>query len=257
MQGVIDTHAHLDEIEDLEQVLAAAKSAGVIGVIAVGSDRESNEKVLNIARQYSLFVYPAIGLHPWNIKEDVLETELHFIEGHVNDIVAIGEIGLDYHKKVIASAGKELQKTALTRLLKIACNYKKVVNVHSRYAWRDSYELVKEANIETAVFHWFTGPSSVLRDIINNGYYISVTPAVEYHEEHRRAVKEAPLDRLLLETDSPVVYRRGTDGEFMSTPGDVIRSLVGAAKLKDVSLDMIAEATSANAVRLLGLHNRP
>jgi TatD DNase family protein len=257
MPGVIDTHAHLDEIEDLEQVLTAAESVGVIGIVAVGSDGESNRKVLNIAGRHPGFIYPAIGLHPWNIREDTIESEMAFIEGHINDVVAVGEIGLDYHKKVIALAGKDLQKTVLTRLLKIASNNSKVVIIHSRYAWRDSYDLVKEAKIEKAMFHWYTGPSSVLRDIINSGYYLSATPAVEYHEEHRRAVKDTPVDRLLLETDSPVIYRRGTESEFKSAPGDVLRSLAGAAKLKDLPQDMVADATSANAVRLFDLLDRP
>ena len=256
MLGVIDTHAHLDEIEHLEQVLAAAKNAGVTGIVAAGSDMESNRKVLDIAGRYPGLVYPAIGLHPWNIKEVALDSELAFIEGHVNDVVAIGEIGLDYHKKAIASAGKPLQKTALARLLKIAGNHNKVVIIHSRYAWRDSLDLVTEAKILQAVFHWFTGPSSVVRDIVSNGYYLSATPAVEYHEEHRRAIKEAPLDRLLLETDSPVVYRRGTEYEFTSTPVDVFRSLAGAAKLKDLPQDLVADTTSLNAVRLFNLRGK-
>ena len=256
MSGIIDTHAHLDEIENLEQVLTTAKSSGVTGIVAVGSDGESNRKVLDIARRYPGFVYPAIGLHPWNIKEVALESELAFIDAHVNDVVAIGEIGLDYHKKALASAGKSLQKTVLARLLKIACNNDKVVIIHSRYAWRDSLDLVIEAKVKQVMFHWFTGPSSVLRDIISNEYYLSATPAVEYHEEHRRAVKEAPLERLLLETDSPVVYRRGTEYEFESAPGDVIRSLAGAAKLKNLPQDIVANATSANAVRLFGLHEK-
>ena len=100
------------------------------------------------------------------------------------------------------------------------------------------------------VFHWYTGTSSVLRDIISHGYYISVTPAVEYHEEHRRAVKEAPLDRLLLETDSPVTYGRGSDHEFTASPADVRRSLKVTAELKGLDEEEIAAATTANAERL-------
>jgi TatD DNase family protein len=104
-----------------------------------------------------------------------------------------------------------------------------------------------------AVFHWYTGTSSVLRDIIASGYYISVTPAVEYHEEHRRAVKETPLEQLLLETDSPVVYGRGRQGEFTSSPADAVRSLKGAAALKDESEAEIAQHTTENAKRLFGI----
>ena len=122
--------------------------------------------------------------------------------------------------------------------------------VHSRYAWRDALSLVEEAGATKAVFHWYTGTSSVLREIIERGYYISATPAVEYHEEHRRAVKETPLDRLLLETDCPVVYGRGGAGEFRSQPADVARSLKGAALLKGMPEEELARNTTDNAVRL-------
>ena len=103
------------------------------------------------------------------------------------------------------------------------------------------------------MYQWNTGTSSVLRDIIGRGYYISVTPAVEYHEEHRRAVKEAPLDRLLLETDSPVTYGRGNAHEFVASPADVRRSLKGVADLKGLSEEEIAAATTENAERLFGV----
>jgi len=79
------------------------------------------------------------------------------------------------------------------------------------------------------------------------------TPAVEYHEEHRRAVKEIPLDRLLLETDSPVVYRRGSEFEYESRPADILRALRGAARLKGVSEAQIAEVTTNNAVKFFDL----
>ena len=105
----------------------------------------------------------------------------------------------------------------------------------------------------TLVYHWYTGTSSVLRDIVNQGYFLSVTPAVEYHEEHRRAIKEIPGERLLLETDSPVVYRRGSEFEYEARPADVVRSLRGAAVLKGISEAQLAELTTANALRLFSL----
>jgi TatD DNase family protein len=92
-----------------------------------------------------------------------------------------------------------------------------------------------------------------LRDIIDSGYYISVTPAVEYHEEHRRAVKETPLAQLLLETDCPVTYARGREGEFKASPADAARSLKGAAALKGLSEAEIAAKTTENARGLFGI----
>ena len=253
MYRLVDTHAHLEEIENLGQVLAEARLANVAAIIAVGSDYESNQKVLQLAKAYKGFVYPALGWHPWNINESEIDRNLEFIESHIDKAVAVGEIGLDYHKKVRARADKDLQKRVLKELLGVAKAHKKPVVIHSRYAWRDALDLVGEAQLEKAVFHWYTGTSSVLRDIVSQGYFISATPAVEYHEEHRRAVKEIPLERMLLETDSPVVYRRGSEFEYEARPADIIRSLRGAAQLRGVSEAQLAEVTTANALRLFGI----
>jgi TatD DNase family protein len=250
MYQIIDTHAHLDEIENLEQVLAQAKAAGLAAIVAVGSDLTSNQKTLQIAELYKGFVYPALGWHPWYIKESEIAANLEFIRDNIEKAVGIGEVGLDYHKRVREAADKDLQKRALRALLKIAKDYDKPALIHSRYAWRDAFDIVKEAGLTKAVFHWYTGTSSVLRDIIDSGYYISVTPAVEYHEEHRQAVKETPLEKLLLETDCPVVYARGREGEFKASPADVARSLKGAAVLKGLSEEEIAAATTENAKRI-------
>jgi TatD DNase family protein len=250
---LIDTHAHLDEITGLEDALAAARRAGVAAIVAVGSDLASNRKVLELAAAHPGFVYPALGWHPWYIRENEIESNLEFIESHIDEAVAVGEVGLDYHKRVREAAGKDLQKRVLGEILRIAKKHGKPALIHSRYAWRDALDAVIEAGLEKAVFHWYTGTSGVLRDIIGRGYYISVTPAVEYHEEHRRAVKETPLERLLLETDSPVVYARGREGEFTASPACVIRSLIGAAILKGVSDVRLAEVTTENARRLLGI----
>ena len=253
MYQLIDTHAHLDEIENLEQAIAEIRAANIIAIIGVGSDYESNQEVLHLARVYRDFVYPAIGLHPGRLKYSEIDRNLEFIEAHISQAVGVGEVGLDYHKRIRAIAEKDLQKYVLKKIFKIAKAYKKPVIIHSRYAWRDALSLVEEAGLQEAVFHWYTGTSSVLRDIVSQGYFISATPAVEYHEEHRRAIKEIPLDRLLLETDSPVIYRRGSELEYEAKPTDVLRVLKVVASLKGVSEARIAEVTTANAVKLFSL----
>jgi TatD DNase family protein len=253
MYRLIDTHAHLDETEDLAAAVVAAKEAGVVAIVAVGSNIPSNRKVLELAGAYPGFVYPALGWHPWYIREADIEASLDFIESHIKEAVAVGEVGLDYHKRVRAAAGKELQQRVLRDVLIIARDYGKPALIHSRYAWRDALEAVAGVGLAKAVFHWYTGTSGVLRDIIARGYYVSVTPAVAYHEEHRRAVRETPLERLLLETDAPVVYARGRENEFTAGPADVARSLRGAATLKGVSEGELAKITTENARKLFGI----
>jgi len=247
---LIDTHAHLDELENLDLILEEAKESGIIAVVAVGSDYQSNVKILEISQRYSSFVYPALGLHPWqlaNLGASQLDDNLQFIERNIAAAVAIGEIGLDYDKRLVKAASKELQRDVLRRLLDLARRYAKPAIIHSRYAWKDSFQSVQDAGVDKAVFHWFTGFSSVLRDIITSGYFISAAPAAEYHEEHRRAVKETPLDKLLLETDCPVTY--GREVKYKSKPADVVRSLKAAAQLKGMDEAAIAEQTTRNAIK--------
>jgi TatD DNase family protein len=250
MYHLIDTHAHLEEIEEIDQVIAKARAANVAAIVAVGSNYESNKKVLALAREHKGFIFPALGMHPWHLRDADAKSNLEFIESHIDKVVGIGEVGLDYHKRVRERADKEAQIDVLRPLLELGKSYKKPVLIHSRYAWRDAFNLVKEAKIEKAVFHWYTGTSSVLRDVIDHGYYLSATPAVEYHEEHRRAVKEVPLERLLLETDSPVTYRRGTEFEFEARPADVVRTLKGVYQLRGLDEPEIAGITTRNANEL-------
>jgi TatD DNase family protein len=246
---LIDTHAHLDELQNLGSMLEAAKKAGIVGIVAVGSNHQSNIRTLEISQEHAHFVYPALGLHPWelaNLETSEIDENLRFIEQNIASAVAVGEIGLDYDKRVLGVASKGLQQEVLGRLLSIARKCAKPAIIHSRYAWRDALSLVQNSGIDRAVFHWFTGFSSVLKDIIDGGYFVSATPASEYHEEHRRAVKEAPLERLLLETDCPVAYGRET--RYESRPIDVLRGLKAVSQLKGVDEATIAEQTTRNAV---------
>jgi TatD DNase family protein len=244
---LVDSHAHLEELGDLGSAIERAKQSGVVAIVAVGSDYESNHQVLEIAGKYQGFVHPALGLHPGRLNEDLLSLERHlqFIEDNLSVAVAVGEVGLDYHKRVVGAAGKDLQQKVLGTILALAKRCGKPAIIHSRYAWRDSFELTKKASVEKAIFHWYTGPTNVLREILEQGYFISATLAVEYHAEHRRAVKEVPLENLLLETDCPVVYQ-GHQAE----PADVSRALQATAEMKGLSPDFVAEKTTENALRL-------
>jgi TatD DNase family protein len=251
---LVDTHAHLDEMEDCNSIIERAKLAGVAGIIAVGQDLNSNTKILELAAAYQGYVYPALGLHPWAIgglDTTQLEENIHFIADNLHRAVALGEVGLDYDKRVLKGAGREIQKEVLRRLLALALGHDKPVSLHSRYAWKDALEEVKAAGIKKLVFHWYTGFSSTLAELIEAGYYISATPAAEYHDEHRRAVREVPVERLLLETDCPVYY--GREQRYRSQPSDVMRSLKAAAQTKSLDENALAGITTANATRLFGI----
>ncbi len=253
MKTLFDTHAHLDQLKDLDTALEQARDAGVVGIIAVGTDIVSNERTLRIASEHPGFVYPAIGVHPCHLAGcdmAAIDREVGFVRDGIDGACAVGEIGLDYDKRTLASVSRETQQRVFADQLAIAVSAHRPVLVHSRYAWTDALRLVIESGVSSAVFHWFTGFSGVLRGIMDAGFYVSATPAAEYHEEHRRAVKAAPLGHLLLETDTPVWY--GREQRYESRPADVVRSLKAVAELRGESEEAVALITTRAARHLLG-----
>jgi len=236
--SLVDSHAHLEELDDLPESLEEAKAAGICGIIAVGMDIESNKRVLKITAANSQFVYAALGYHPWEIKEEEVEANLSFIRDHIEEGVALGEIGLDYKIKV----KKELQWKVFEELLDIALESNKPVIIHCRYSHRRAFEVVGEKKIKRAVFHWYSGPVDLLDKIMSMGYFISATPALVYSPPHQEAIRRAPLERILLETDTPVSYQ-GKE----SRPKDVWISLEQVARLKKLDPNIVSEQTTTHA----------
>jgi TatD DNase family protein len=244
---LVDTHAHLGDIKNLDEALGRAEEAGVVAVITMGSDRKSNRWVLRESDNYQrakLKIYPAIGLHPWGLDPSKIEANVRFIEDNVDKAVAIGEIGLDYWYKEVRKSPekKEQQRELFRRLLETAEKNRKPVSIHSRGAWADCVDMTMETGIEKAVFHWFSGPLDVLEKLLDEGYYVSATPAAAYSKEHRSAIKNTPLENLLLETDSPVAYR-GEPAE----PAHVLKTLSAVAELKEITVRKASEMTTENA----------
>jgi TatD DNase family protein len=247
---LVDTHAHLEDVENLAEAIRRAGEAEVIAIITMGSDRESNAWALSESADYqseSVRIYPALGIHPWSIGASEIEEDVKFIEEDIHKAVAVGEIGLDYWYREVRKnpEKKDHQKSLFRRLLKIAKENGKPVSIHSRGAWMDCVDIAAEINVKRAVFHWFSGPEEVLKKILENGYYISATPAARYSREHRAAIRSTPLENLLLETDSPVSYR----GE-VAEPAHILKSLFAVAELKGESKRKIAEKTTENARQL-------
>jgi TatD DNase family protein len=204
-------------------------------------DIESNKKVLKITAANPRFVYPALGYHPWQIKEEEVDANLSFIRDHVEEGVALGEIGLDYKIQV----KKELQWKVFGELLDIAVESDKPAILHCRYSHRRAFEMVGERKIKRAIFHWYSGPLDLLDKILSMGYFISATPALIYSPSHKEAIKQAPLERILLETDTPVSYQ-GRE----SRPKDVQITLQEVVRIKKLNPAIVSEQTTINASQL-------
>jgi TatD DNase family protein len=241
---IVDGHAHLDQLEDLDRELTEAKNCGVTAIIGVGMSVKSNQKILAIAEGHPGYVFPAIGYHPWEVRKSEIEKNLAFIEQNINLSIAIGEVGLDYKVKV----KRDYQKKAFSEILTLSTRYNKPLILHCRGSHRRVLSMISDSGITRAVFHWYTAPLDLLKEIVDAGYYISATPALTHSPPHRHAVREAPVERILVETDCPVTHHGRS-----SRPSDVLITLREVAKLKGLPVEDVAERTSQNAMTLFGL----
>ena len=252
----IDTHAHLDHLENLSVALEEAVAAGVGGIIAVSMDLASIKKNLDIKKTYSSpDIYPGLGIHPGNVKMEDGEETLDFIRAHIKEAHVIGEIGLDFWYKWVRKDDekKARQREVFRRQLEIAREFDLPVVVHSRGTWRECLETVKGFGITGAVFHWYSGPIDVLDDILSSGYFVSASPALASSPQSRAAMAHAPIEQTLIETDCPVFYHdRDHEGEgFTSAPKDVFRTLRAYAELKKVEPDSALGTLNDNAKEFL------
>lgn len=247
MMKPVDTHAHIDWLDNPDAAFDRAKDAGLGLIVGVGVDLDSNKKILEISRKHPDLIRPALGAHPWMVKPDYHDN-VDFIGENLNRCCALGEVGLDYKVKV----DKKLQQRVLAEVIEIAAQFKKPVLLHARYSQERCLNMLKSAGIETAVFHWYSGPLDILDRVLEAGFRISATPALAYSPPHRAALERAPLDQILVETDCPEEYQ-GKKSE----PADLIRTIHLLAELKDKTVEEIEDATTKNAVEFFGWNEMP
>ncbi len=252
MELYIDTHAHLDyELfnEDREIVIQRAIKNGVAAIITIGVDLESSLKAVEIADKYAT-VFAAVGIHPTECA-DVPDSEFDRIEelAQHEKVVAIGEIGLDYYHM---RAPKDVQQNAFLYQVHLAQKLNLPLIIHNRDAHEDMYKLIRSKNISEVggVMHSFSGSVEFLEKILLTDLYISFTGNVTFKNSALgELVKRVPLERLLLETDSPFltpVPLRGKRNE----PAFIIYTAQKIAELKQIPVEELGKITSENTKRL-------
>ncbi len=247
---MIDTHTHLADLP--EDAIERAKAAGLKGVVAVSATVATCEATLRLRERHPGFVHAALGVHPTEFFNEDLEAVLIIIRGNAKSLVAVGEIGLDYWHRLVRKdkAQRGRQAEFYVAQLTVARELDLPVSIHSRGAWRDCLGLASEHGPGRGVFHWYSGPLDVLDDVLDAGYYVSCTPALEGSPELRAAMERAPLERILVETDSPVWIK---NLNRPSEPADVRLTLGHLAELKGLPRGDVEAATARNAESLFGL----
>ena len=217
----IDTHCHLNFPQfhrDMEKTILRSLQAGLIYLINVGTDIRSSGESANLASRYKE-IYAAVGVHPHDARKNLVGLSAGLTPFLNNPkVVAIGEIGLDYYRNL---SSQEHQKAIFTEQLHLAINYHKPVILHCRDAYRDVLNILDEVYLPQlhgrmpGVIHSFSAGPSYLQEFLRRGFYIGFNGMVTYpdHESLIEAVRNTPLDRLILETDAPYLPPEGHKGE--------------------------------------------
>ena len=254
---IFDTHCHLNSEElynNIDEVIASAKVVGVDKFLVVGWDIKSSYLAIELANKYPE-IYAAIGVHPTDI-DGVTDEDFDKLMTHVNDpkVVAIGEIGLDYHW-VKDPEQREKQKQWFIKQINAANLYKKPISIHNREAFGDCLAILKEHRpLYGGVMHCYSGSVELLKDVLDLGLYIGLDGPLTFTNSKtpKEVCEVVPLDRLVVETDSPYLAPhplRGTVNE----PKNIALVIDEIARLKEESKKHIIDVLYKNSCRLFGI----
>lgn len=252
---LIDNHTHLNDepFRGKEAYyLERAKALGVTKIICAGQDPDFNQRAVKLARKFSN-VYAMVGYCPDVAKdydqkaEDILIKQLQQPK-----VVAMGEIGLDYYWD---ESPRAVQRKVFARQIEVAHDLKMPVDIHTRDAFADCYQILKNSNLEYgAILHSFNGGPEWLNKFLPLNVYFSFSGVVSFTKaaEVHASAKAVPMDRFLVETDAPYLTPKPYRGHQNET-GYVRYVAQAIADLKGISLDAVAKASYANTVRVYGL----
>ena len=252
---MIDTHCHIDETAfdaDREEVIARQRESGVEAMIVPGVNVASIETVLQVCHAHPGYCYPALGLHPEDVKDNWRE-QLTIVERAIrengNELVAIGEIGLDYYWD---KTYKEAQQIVLRQQMELAKELDLPVILHNRESTEDILRIAKEVG-GRGVFHCFNGSRETAQQILDLGFYLGIGGVLTFkNSKLAEKLEIVPLDRLLLETDAPYmapVPHRGERNESRL----MVYVVDKLAEVYNCSKEAIIEATNTNARQLFGI----
>ena len=272
----IDTHAHLDFPQlasNLEQVLADAKDARVEKIVNVGCNIGSSKKTLELASKYS-FIYAAVGINPCDILKDEQQTkQILQMEGLLENrekIVAVGENGLDYHWMEVEP---QIQKDMFKAQVEMALSYDLPIIVHCRNslknqfsdAYEDAFLIIenvlneaKKNNVNfkkfNVVFHCFASTLNFAFKVWDKGYFTSFTGIVTYPNagDLREVVRNAPLDKIMIETDCPFLAPQKFRGKT-NMPAYVVENAFEISKIRNLNVLDLEKFLERNSIRFFNL----
>ncbi|MFE0345614.1 TatD family hydrolase [Priestia megaterium] len=255
---LFDTHVHLNAEQyedDLQEVINRALEKGVQNMVVVGFDEPTIKKAIQIAETYD-FIYASVGWHPVDAV-DMTDEHLAWIEELAQHpkVVALGEMGLDYHWD---KSPKEVQKDVFRRQIRLARKVNLPIIIHNRDATEDVVTILKEEHVEEVggIMHCFTGSIEVAKQCMDMNMYISFGGPVTFKnaKKPKEVATELPLDKLLIETDCPYLTPHPFRGK-RNEPGYVSYVAEQIAELKGITYEELAAITTVNAKKLFGIND--
>lgn len=255
MNFLYDTHAHLDDRmfdNDRNAVIEKLKQSNVGLVNNIASDMDSSRASIGLAEKYD-FIYATVGVHPSDVLSMTVKDieELRKLSSHPK-VVAIGEIGLDYHYD---DADPDVQKHWLRAQLDLAKELNMPVVIHDRESKDDCLSILKEKKISCGVVHCFSGSAETAKELLKLGMHISFTGVVTFKNARRaiEALKVIPIERLLIETDCPYMAPEPFRGQ-RNDSSFVFRVAEKIAEVKALPLEDVIRITRENGVKLFGIN---
>ena len=292
---LIDSHTHLDSVEDLRIVLTRAKSEGIEKIVTVGTSIEASKKSVEISEKYSsnvVKIYATCGIYPQDGEKEIKNLGLYQcinsliqITKTSDRVIGIGETGLDYRlttnpstshstlrdgssdsdskssgqlRQLTTDKEKAFQKELFRAQIKLAAQLKLPLVIHCRNAFDETFDLLSVVKCQlsnvTGVFHSWTGDWNAAKKALDLGFYISFSGIVTFKnaKDIQEVAQKVPLNRMLLETDSPYLSPQPYRGK-PNEPKNVKIVAQFIADLRGQPFDKIAEVTSRNAERLFGI----
>jgi TatD DNase family protein len=255
---IIDSHAHLNFPEfrdDLETVLANATTVGVDGMINIGTDIKTSRESVLLAESYPQ-IFATVGIHPHDAASfSEVEAELRKLAQHPR-VIGIGEIGLDYFRN---PSPADTQKAAFISQLKMALELGKPVVLHCRDAYDDLLAVVSKfylpfCKTSPGIIHSFSGDITQANSFVQAGWLLGINNLITYPKNDfvRDAIKDIPLDKLVVETDCPFLPPQSLRGQRCE-PAHTLFVIETIAELKNLSVDEVATATTANLQTLFNI----
>ena len=246
---LIDTHAHIsykDYSDRIDEVIQAAEDNGVEKIISIGVDLPSSEECLKLAEKYPS-VFATCGIHPHEAGK-APKRYLYELEAFIQHpkMVAVGEIGLDYHYDF---SDRKIQRRVYHEQLEMATSLDFPAVVHCRESDDDILEGIQNSGLNQGVIHCFASNVDFAQNILETGFHISFTGMITFIKELEDVVKEIPLERMMVETDSPYLSPKPFRGK-QNQPKNVLHVAEKVAELKEISFEEVAESTTETALHL-------